>query len=55
MIKIATECGQRWWRLSSWRRWDSSTRKYKSNVYIRRFRDGSGFAIGPIMFWRTSK
>lgn len=51
-MKIGVECGQRWWRLSSWRRWSFFEKKYWWDVKPRKFKDGSGFAIGPIMFWK---
>lgn len=61
--KMGVECGQRWYRFSSWfpfkpHKW--KVRKTPSGtfrVYRRRFagfrRFNGGFAIGPIMFWRA--
>lgn len=39
---LGTECGQRWWRVYSWRFcWTGG---------VRRFQDG--WAFGPIMYWK---
>ena len=51
-LKIGQECGQRWYRLSSWRVWDRVAKKYRY-AKIRRWSDG--FAIGPIMVWWTPR
>lgn len=41
------ECGQRWWRPSSWARHPSTDNLLR----FRRF--PGGFAVGPLMFWRN--
>lgn len=47
MIRMGIECGQRVWRKTSWRR-------TRSNDNLARFRTfPRGFAVGPIMVWRT--
>lgn len=46
-MKVVVECGQRWWRLSSW------YRRYPGKIYYPQFRRfEGGFAFGPIMFVR---
>ena len=40
--RVGVECGQRWWRLRSWRRCR----------LFRRLPSGAGFAVGPIMVIR---
>ena len=64
-IKIGVECGQRWWRFSSWfprRKHPTKVRKTPSGtfaVWRRRFagfrRWNDGFAVGPIMVWREPR
>lgn len=39
-MPVVNECGQKWYRLSSWRQCK----------LFRKLPNGLGFAIGPIMF-----
>lgn len=48
MYKVAIECGQSFWRLSSWARHPSS-----DNVFRFRKLGGHGFAVGPVMIYRS--
>lgn len=62
-LRIGVECGQRWWRFSSWfprrlhpkRVRRTSTGSHR--VWVRRWtgfrRFEGGFAVGPIMVWKT--
>lgn len=43
-VAIALFCGERWYRLSSWRNYP----------LFRKFKKTPGFHIGPIMFWDGS-
>lgn len=44
MMRVGVECGQRWWRPSSWRR-----TALDDNVFRFRRLTGRGFAFGPLM------
>lgn len=49
-MKMCVECGQRWYRLSSW------YSRYPNKTYYPKFRNLSGhgrvgWAFGPIMFF----
>lgn len=54
-VRIAQECGQRWYRPRSWRMF--STSRISGARYFTFFRRlyGGGFAVGPIMFWKEDK
>lgn len=40
-MKICVECGQKWWRYSSWK---------PGKNFFRKFKYSTGFAVGPILF-----
>lgn len=46
-MKIANECGQKWYRWSSWFLWIDGG--WVIRPLYSKLQDGSGFAIGPIM------
>lgn len=68
--RVGVECGQRWYRWSSWfpaRKHPTRTRParhidgspYRATVWVRRFagfrRWSGGIAIGPIMVWKETR
>ena len=61
-MRICIECGQRWWRLSSWRRHGKGPHWWRPLIKRMPPIAGSGYlaakdirigtAVGPIMFLR---
>lgn len=62
-IKMGVECGQRWYRFSSWFPYTKTKRGWRRRfagtrwLGHREVRYGpivkrDGFAIGPLMFWK---
>lgn len=47
-MKVCVECGQKWWRYSSW-----VTHNYPKGLkranFFRKLRYSRGFAVGPII------